>query len=120
MELIRSSYPQLDFDYASLFLGNDKQLLIYRRCTSIEKYIEKYRLPKTFEGPFEELSKAAKDLYDLKTQRNRAFSTFNMDLIERTHKLAEGAQQRLNELLQGFLPLFGSIFADFISKSKCK
>ncbi len=120
MELIRRSFPQLDFDYASLFLGNDKQLLIYRRCTSIEKYIEKYRLPKNFEGPYEELSKAAKDLYELKTKRNKAFSTFNADVIQKTQKLVELSQQRLNELLQDFLPIFRSILTDFLSKPKCK
>jgi hypothetical protein len=79
--LVRTSFPQLDFDYASLFLGNDKQLLIYRRCTSIEKYIEKYRLPKAFEAPFEELSRTARELYELRTDRNRAFSTFNAGLL---------------------------------------
>lgn len=84
MELIQSSFPSLDFDFSSLFLGNDKQLLIYRRCTSIENYLGKYRLPKAFESPYEELSKMAGELYELMTQRNRAFSTFNTNLLEKT------------------------------------
>jgi hypothetical protein len=84
MELVRSSFPQLDYDYTSLFLGNDRQLLVYRKCSSIEKYLEKYRLPKSFEAPFDELSKISKEYYELKIQRNRAFSK----LLEKTNKMA--------------------------------
>ncbi len=39
IELIKGEFPSLDYDYASLFLGNDKQLVIFRRCFNIEKYI---------------------------------------------------------------------------------
>lgn len=38
MKLISSTYPTLDYDYSSLFLGNEKQLLIYRKCYAIESY----------------------------------------------------------------------------------
>ena len=47
-DLIMEKYPSLDFDYGSLFLGNPKQLLVYRDCYEIERYIGKYRLPLNF------------------------------------------------------------------------
>jgi hypothetical protein len=39
MKLVASSYPLLDYDFGSLFLGNEKQLLIFRKCYAIESYI---------------------------------------------------------------------------------
>lgn len=44
-ELIDNCYPMLSYDYSSLFMGNEKQLLVYRKCSSIERYLSKYRLP---------------------------------------------------------------------------
>ena len=32
-EVIDSKYPAIAYDYASLFMGNQKQLLVYRRCS---------------------------------------------------------------------------------------
>lgn len=32
IKLIQECFPQLDYDFSSIFMGNDKQLLIYRRC----------------------------------------------------------------------------------------
>lgn len=77
IKLIQESFPQLDYDFASIFMGNDKQLLIYRRCYALEKYIEKYRLPKSFEGPYGELLDITKQSFEHKIERNKAISTFN-------------------------------------------
>lgn len=101
-------------------MGNDKQLLVYRRCFAIEKYIEKYRLPKNFEKPFEELLELCKDFLSLKILRNKAFSTFNKKELERVHKQAQVAEERLKASMDHFKSLFGTIIADFHSKPKCK
>ena len=48
IKLTEKDYPNLSFVHESLFMGNDKQLLIYRACTYLDRYLERYRLPKDF------------------------------------------------------------------------
>lgn len=46
--LIEKSFPELTYVHESLFMGNDKQLFIYRKCASMLRYLERYRMPKNF------------------------------------------------------------------------
>lgn len=39
ISIIKEQFPTLDYAYESLFLGNDKQLMIYRSCNAIERYL---------------------------------------------------------------------------------
>jgi len=58
-------------------MGNEKQLLIYRQCPAIEKYLEKYRLPNNFKDVFGEIELLVGHLFEVKVRRNEAISTFN-------------------------------------------
>ena len=120
VKLIQECFPQLDYDFSSIFMGNDKQLLIYRRCYALEKYIEKYRLPKSFEGPYGELMEITKQFFEQKIERNKAISTFNSNEVQRTHKLVEVLEEKLMDRIQQFKPLFLSILEDYKSKPKCR
>ena len=62
-DLIGDKYPGLDSDYASLFLGNDKQLLVFRQCNEILRYLEKYRLPLNFKDHMAGLEEITSQLY---------------------------------------------------------
>lgn len=57
-----------------MFLGNKKQLLIYKKCREMDEYLEKYRLPKPYEPTLKELEIVAKQIFELKIQRNIAIS----------------------------------------------
>ena len=57
-----------------MFLGNKKQLVIYKKCKELNEYLEKYRLPKPFEGSLKDVEGAAKSIFELKVKRNIAIS----------------------------------------------
>ncbi len=38
-----------------MFLGNKKQLIVFKKCREMMDYLEKYRLPKPFEGCLEKV-----------------------------------------------------------------
>jgi len=48
ISLLKEKFTDLKWMYESLFMGNDKQLFIYRNCASMVRYLERYRLPKDF------------------------------------------------------------------------
>ena len=55
MKIIKQDYEGLEFDYNSLYLGNQKQLLIYRKCRGLDLYLSKYRLPLDFRNKITKL-----------------------------------------------------------------
>ena len=57
-------------------MGNDKQLLIYRNCASIVRYLERYRLPKDFRERFDYLNSVAGKVYEQVIESNRAISGY--------------------------------------------
>ena len=63
---LEKSFPNLTFIYESLFMGNDKQLLIYRSCTALDRYVEKYRLPNDFKKRLDVVNKTAENFYNKK------------------------------------------------------
>jgi hypothetical protein len=66
MSMLTSNYPKLDYDFASLFIGNEKQLLIYRKCWAVDNYITKYRLPNTIKAPLSRLEHLTDEFHFLK------------------------------------------------------
>jgi len=64
-----------------MFLGNKKQLVVYKKCKEMIDYLEKYRLPKPFEGSLKDVETVAKSLFELKIQRNIAISLKHPDKI---------------------------------------
>ena len=71
---LEEEFKNLTFIYESLFMGNDKQLLVYRTCTAIDRYIERYRLPNDFKKRLDILNKIAENFYDQKRLGNFAIS----------------------------------------------
>ena len=71
---LEKEFSSLTFIYESLFMGNEKQLLIYRTCTALDRYVEKYRLPNDFKKRLDILNKIAENLYDKKRLSNFAIS----------------------------------------------
>ena len=45
----------LDWEYEEMFLGNKKQLVVFKKCRELNEYLEKYRLPKNFEGSLKDV-----------------------------------------------------------------
>jgi hypothetical protein len=62
------------WEYEEMFLGNKKQLVIFKKCKELNEYLEKYRLPKNFEGSLKDVETVAKSMFELKIQRNIAIS----------------------------------------------
>lgn len=120
MRLLDKHFPSLSYDYASLFLGNPKQLLIYRRCYAIESYIEKYRLPKDFKEKFSQLEYLTDEYYTFKVQRNRAISTFNEDIIDSfTQKITKSTKE-IKMAIDIFSSTWKTILEDFHLHPKSK
>ena len=84
--LLQKRKESLSYIHESLFYGNDKQLLIYRVCNSIEKYLEKYRLPKEFKETLDPFIKLSETLYNLTIKKNIAISSLDLAL---TNKLQQ-------------------------------
>jgi hypothetical protein len=55
-------------------MGNEKQVLIYRSCATMDHYLEKYRLPKDFKGKLDAANKICEEIYDKKKLTNVAIS----------------------------------------------
>ena len=82
-ELVREKYGTLSFVYESLFMGNEKQLIIYRTCTALDHYLERYRLPKNFKEKIDPMNKISEKIYETQRISNLAISTHgSMELIE--------------------------------------
>ncbi len=67
-------------------MGNDKQLLIYRSCSSMNRYLERYRLPVHFKPKLDDFNHLIDELYEKKLKSNIAISTFSIKTREELQK----------------------------------
>ena len=59
MNLIGQKFTKLEYVYESLFMGNEKQLLIYQSCGAMNRYLSKYRLPNHCKPKLDDFNKLA-------------------------------------------------------------
>lgn len=82
MKVANQNTVNLRYAYDSMFLGNEKQLLVYKYCYAIEKYIEKYRITPVFKDYLDEFEKIAVVRDKSIAERNLAVSFFKKEKSE--------------------------------------
>lgn len=60
----------IDYDYESLFLGNKKQLLVYKSVQSVKCFLRKYRLPGNYAKMKDNVNKIEDGIDKLVIERN--------------------------------------------------
>jgi hypothetical protein len=99
------------WEYESLFLGSKKQLIICKNYKPILRYLERYRLPSTFEPKKVAMQSLIEDVNDAIRTRNELWSE-DREVSEISEKI-EALRTKMQEAKAEFFKLVDEMFTDF-------
>lgn len=109
--LVLAEYPEWRWEYEHIFLGNRKQLIIYKNYRPLERYLQRYRMPTSYEQLKRALQADLEKLEELVMKRNELFS-LDENVDEATAKL-QLQQEVVARSKKEFLDLLQRIMEDF-------
>lgn len=86
----------------------------------MNRYLEKYRMPKDFKSKMDDVNKTAEEIYNAKMLNNLALSTFSNITGKKYQQDLDDLREDFSKKLQGFRTYISAIFKDYKENKKAK